>query len=245
MNIQDVLEKVRKLRALATSANVHEAANAAAAADRLIQEHRLHESQIEASTPDASREKAEESPDPLGFGARVQGWRWRLAVLLCAHYEVACYSSWRNGERTLHMVGRKSDVETVRYQVAYFTTEIDRLAAQHTRIGEGRAFFNAFRLGAVSGLIEAMAVEKRDAVTHTASGPIRGVGRQAAMVLVSRAKEARAEMERHHDFAKGGGPSWGRARDERGYSSGKRAGSGLSAAGKARLGGGSGRLLGS
>ena len=40
-HVSKVAEKVRKLLALATSSNVHEAANAAAQAQKLMQEHKL------------------------------------------------------------------------------------------------------------------------------------------------------------------------------------------------------------
>lgn len=240
VSIASVLEKVRRLRALATSANIHEAANAAAQADRLIQEHRLEESQIEATSGEPA-EKPSESPDPITFGRRVQGWRWRLAVRLCSHYDVASYSSWRQGERTLHMVGRKSDVETVRYQVAYYTIEIERLA-QSQKPGSwngGRSFFNAFRLGAVVGLLEAMATEKRETI-EASRAP--AATHRAAMVLVNRRDESRAELEKHHPKLRRGGPSHGSTSDAAGFNAGKRAGAALNKNGK-RIEGGSTRLL--
>ena len=45
--VEEVIAKVQKLCRLATSTNVHEAAAAAAAADRLIQEHDLAEAQLQ------------------------------------------------------------------------------------------------------------------------------------------------------------------------------------------------------
>ncbi len=45
-SLQAVLDKVRKLRALSKSANANEAAAAARAADKLIQQYRIDEAQI-------------------------------------------------------------------------------------------------------------------------------------------------------------------------------------------------------
>lgn len=246
MNIKDVIEKVRKLRALATSSNVNEAANAAAAADKLIQEYRLQEAQLE-SEGHAANEKPEEDGEPLFFGARVQGWRWRLASLLARHYDVACYSSWMrdargNNSRTLHMIGRKSDIETSRYQIAYFAIEIDRLAGA-TMKGRGKRGANAFRLGAVQGVYNAMYEAKR--ATQQAA-PINSQGSSAAMVLADRSKESRAEMaKRHPDLRRGGGPNISAASDGDAYNAGERAGRGLGARdGRSKLEGGGTRQLG-
>jgi hypothetical protein len=48
--LESVIAKIKALRALATSSNVHEAAAAAAQAEALLQKHRLDEAALEASS---------------------------------------------------------------------------------------------------------------------------------------------------------------------------------------------------
>lgn len=177
MALQDIIDRVRKLRKLATSSNVHEAATAAAIADKLIQEHRLEEAAIEGD----EHLSIEEDPEYLDFGSRVNSWQWYLYTRLIAHYDVAGYASWRSGHRTLHMIGRKDDIEIARFQCVYFATEINRLAVLIAG-GTGRSGLNSFRLGCVRGILEAIAEAKRAAMA--------GASQSTAMVLVNRKKEA-------------------------------------------------------
>ena len=246
MTMQDIISKVQKLRRLATSSNVHEAAAAAAAADRLIQEHRLHESEIEAQAG-AVEEKPTEDFEPLIVGTRTHTatWRYRLALNLAHHYDVACYSSWRKNasgqvDRTLHLIGRKSDVETMRYQDAYFTLEIERLArASGLR---GRAALNSFRLGAVSGLFEAMRASKQ-AVMQEARQDASVSKQSAAIVLASRYGDAKSARDKLHPDLKGGRAVPSNVSNYEAFSAGRRAGAGLYTGGQI-AGGGTGRALG-
>jgi hypothetical protein len=179
MAIQDVIDRVRKLRKLATSSNVHEAATAAAIADKLIQEHRLEEAAIEGD--EHLDVTIEEDPEFLDLGPRVNSWQWYLYTRLIAHYDVAGYASYRGGHRTLHMIGRKDDIEIARFQCAFYATEINRLAVVVAG-GQGRSALNSFRLGCVRGILESIAEAKRAAMANASQS--------TAMVLADRKKEA-------------------------------------------------------
>jgi hypothetical protein len=142
----DLIAKIQKLRALAQSTNVNEAANAAAAAEKLIAEHQLTEAELESSSNPPANEPTEEDADPIYFeaGDRRASWRWWLAGGLARLYGVALVGAhmrqptgeksayfpydpvvaWGSGVRA---IGRKSDVEIMRYQYAYLSVEIERL----------------------------------------------------------------------------------------------------------------------
>lgn len=179
MTTQDIIDRIRKLRRLATSSNEHEAATAAAIADKLIQEHRLEEAAIEGD--EHATIPIEEDPEFFDLGRRVNSWQWYLYTRLIHHYDVAGYSSWRKGNRTLHMIGRKDDIDIVKFQCAFFTAEINRLAL-HVAGGQGRSALNSFRLGAVQGILQALREAKAAAMAQASTS--------TAMVLVNRKKEA-------------------------------------------------------
>ncbi|NUP07781.1 MAG: DUF2786 domain-containing protein [Polyangiaceae bacterium] len=193
MSLEAVIAKVQKLRALAQSSNANEAANAAAAADTLIQEYRLSEADLEAKG--ASGEVPEEAVEPLfDGGARSVSWRRVLAGRLARHYDVAAYIE-RNllGNRQVdfayRVVGRPSDVATLRYMFAWLGDEIERLAkAQPAR---ERA---SFALGVVVGISRQLYESRRVANSTATPG--------AAIVLASRFEQSVAALDAKHAIKK-------------------------------------------
>jgi hypothetical protein len=164
-----LLDKIRKLRALSQSSNLHEAAAAAAKVNQLIQEHRLSEAELE--DPEV-HEKATTDVEPLtAWGGRRPTWKRGLIVFLRKNNGCAGYNEWRmvNGKKcqVSVIVGRPSDVQTVRYIYAYLVNEITRLAVLEGK-GKGKQWFTAFYMGALVGVIEAMK-KADDAVRATAT----------------------------------------------------------------------------
>lgn len=194
-----VLDKVRKLRRLSTSTNVHEAAAAAAAADRLIQEHRLEEAALEEAGGDADAPL--EDPDPvLTFGRKRATWRRVLFVAVCSHYDCASYlARTASGGWLGKIVGRPTDILCVREVLAYLISEIDRLT-DALMAGRGRTAHAAFRQGAAYGVWQALRASKAAAV---AAVPV-----STALVLASRKDLAEALLHRQHgDLRQEGPPS--------------------------------------
>lgn len=97
MTADTVIEKVRKLLALATSTNVHEAANAAAAAERLMAEHKLAAADVEARTGEAHDEDIE-TAEVVEDGRRLISWRDQLVGVLASVNGCQRFSSWKNVE---------------------------------------------------------------------------------------------------------------------------------------------------
>lgn len=184
---ESVLRKVRALRELAKSSNIHEAEAAAAQADALIQKYRLDEAELEAAG-DAEAEAIGGDHEPLQTGTRLDGWKGLLAAKLARHYGCYVYTRrfLRDGRRhvSIQIVGRPSDVATVRYMFAWLVGEIARLSAYES----GTSARNAFRLGAVTGIGNALYVSRKAAEAEHA----RTHGGAAAIVLVSRADAAKA-----------------------------------------------------
>jgi hypothetical protein len=249
----NVIEKIAKLRRLAMSTNINEAAAAAAAADRLMQEHGIAEAQLEAAG-EAPKETPTEEPTPLAFwiGNHVPQWQLQLGARLVHHYGCACYTDrsrrkvgldqWERG-RTLNIVGRPSDLASVRYMYAWLVLEIEGLAQRNR--GNGRAWINSFRLGAVRGVIEAMRAEKEKVMAETRqNAPIASANTCAALVLIdNRAKAAIAARDALHTNLKGGRSSRGPS-DGDGYGAGREAGARLGAQHKGLSSGGTRALKG-
>ena len=137
------LDRVRKLLALSKSSNEHEAAQAAALAQRIMEEHRLSMAMLDASG-------AGDAPmvwdDPLDSGGRMGTWRIRLALAV-ANTNGCEIISIRGGGVTLRVVGRASDATTVRYLYAFCVRAIDGLAKQYA--GRGAPWLNNYRAGCV------------------------------------------------------------------------------------------------
>lgn len=212
--LQDVIDKIAKLRRLATSTNVNEAAAAAAAADKLMQEHGIAEAQLEASG-EKDAEPIAHDPDPLiEWTGRRPGWQRVLAARLAHHY--GC-SAWGEHDHTIdgrnkhiyrmRLVGRASDIASVRYMYAWLVVEIERLAQQ--RRGHGRSWLDSFRCGAVDGVTNALYRAKKAVLAETATH----AGTSTAITLVeNRADLAKAERDRiHPDLRKAIGSGVARA----------------------------------
>jgi hypothetical protein len=192
MDLESVIEKVKKLRALAANAGtLQEAETAAALAETLIAKHRLDEAQIEADGGRPS-EPINEEVEPLWSSTtRDESWRAKLAGGLTRHYGCFWFRSvTTQGRKTVsnvyRIIGRPSDVAIVRHMFAWLTAEIARLSRRE----RGRSGQNAFRLGAVSGLLSAL-----ESSAQKVERAHRG---SAAIVLASRAAEATAAAKVLH-----------------------------------------------
>jgi hypothetical protein len=142
-----LLDRISKLLRLArNNPNINESAAAAAAAQRLMDDNNLSEAML--SNEGQSTEPVEDVIDfgargaPLGDGA-FQRWHYTLASRLqklhgCIVYKMA---------GRLQIIGKPSDVESVRYLYGYLVSEIKRLVSIHGK-GMGRTWRNNYCLGA-------------------------------------------------------------------------------------------------
>jgi hypothetical protein len=167
-DLVDILDRVRKLLALATSPNVHEAAAAAARAQALISRHHLE--QLVAGEPD---------PDPVTDGAeaplerarKLRKWRVVLAAGLCDVNGCVAYTVDLGREQELRVVGRSADRAMVQALWAWLPERLQWLSATHGA-GRSRSWHDDFRIGAVDAVIEALRAAAGDAHGEVSAGAL-------------------------------------------------------------------------
>ena len=177
-----VLDRLRRLLALATSANPHEAAVAAARAQALIERHRL-EGWL-AGEQASELDPIEDARDaPIAVARRIRTWKRVLASALAdVNGCVAYVAEGAEGEGIV-LVGRAGDRAAVALLYADLERRIEWLSATEGP-GRDRRWHEDFRIGVVD------AIEAR----------LRGVGAEvgaaldaAALVVVGSAAAAHTE----------------------------------------------------
>jgi hypothetical protein len=157
------LARVRKLLALATSPNPHEAALAAARAQALIEAHRLQ------AWLDAER-REQEDPDPivdaqgepLEVGRRIRKWKVVLASTLAEANGCIAYTLDRGREQAIVLVGRARDRAAVVELWGWLVRRIEWLSATHGT-GRDRQWHEAFRIGVVDAIAERLRAGNEEA----------------------------------------------------------------------------------
>lgn len=157
------LARVRKLLALATSPNPHEAALAAARAQALIEAHRLQ------AWLDAERHE-QEDPDPivdahgepLEVGRRIRKWKVVLASTLAEANGCIAYTRERGREQAIVLVGRARDRAAVVELWGWLVRRIEWLSATHGARRD-RQWHEAFRIGVVDAIAERLRAGNEEA----------------------------------------------------------------------------------
>lgn len=160
------LAKVRKLLALATSPNPHEAALAAATAQTLIETHRLH------AWIDAQRDVTAD-PDPivdarevpLEQGRRIRKWKIALAGALADANCCVAYVLGTGTNEAIVLVGRSRDRNVAAELWHWLVRRIEWLSATHGA-GKSRQWHDAFRVGVVDAVAERLAQAGAEARTQ-------------------------------------------------------------------------------
>lgn len=159
MTHTEAIEKARKLLRLSQSSNPHEAALAAARAQEIMDRFKIGaiSAEYENSAPAGIAEEIKNfGDDPVENKGR-DSWKWRLLSPLAELNQCKGYGK----AGTLCLIGRPSDVATVRYLYAWLAGEIDRLAGKHC-VGNGRTYWNNFRIGAVDTVIERLKAQQAE-----------------------------------------------------------------------------------
>lgn len=178
------LARVRKLLALATSPNPHEAALAAMRAQALIEAHRLQ------AWLDAERE-VEEDPDPivdardepLELGRRLRKWKVVLACTLAEANDCIAYTLTSGRDQAIVLVGRGRDRAAVAELWGWLVKRIEWLSATHGA-GRSRQWHEAFRIGVVDAIAKRLREGSEGARAELA---------RAALVVVEPARAAHRE----------------------------------------------------
>jgi hypothetical protein len=165
-----IIEKLKKLLALATSDNIHEAAAAAAKAQELIERYRIDRALLE-----GDEKETRAGDDPIATtvlhrfnGSRVMTWILNLAISLGEQNAVAVYYS-NAYPATIEGAGTERDLATVAYMVQYLIREVERLLKDAVKLHRrehgfppGRTWANSFRNGAVATIADRLARAKEE-----------------------------------------------------------------------------------
>ena len=183
-----LLDRVRKLLALATSPNIHEATAAAALAQTLIARHRLQTWLDADQTVADDPEPIEDARDtPLEASKRLRTWKTVLANALAEANGCFAYTLDRGTDRALVLVGRARDRAAVGALWTWLVTRIEWLSAT-LGAGQDRQWHEAFRVGCVTALADRLSGVAAD---------VRGECSAAALVRVDPvARAQRDALER-------------------------------------------------
>lgn len=171
----DLLARVRKLLALATSPNVHEAAAAAGLAQKLVARHRLeHWFDAEQTAADDPDPIVDARDTPLETSKRLRTWKVVLASALAEANGCAVYTLERGKDQAIVLVGRARDRTSVHELWKWLVTRIEWLSASHGA-GRDHKWHEAFRVGVV-GAVAARLVQ--------AEGEVRAEWTEGALLRV-------------------------------------------------------------
>ena len=179
----DVLARVRKLLALAGSPNVHEAASAAAAAQALVERHRLEGLlAAESAAEDPADPVTDGREAPLEAVRRLRRWKVALAAGLAEANGCLAYTAIAGDETLLLLAGRAADRQAIADIWGWLVTRLEWLSASHGP-GRSRAWHEAFRIGAAEVIAARLATAR--ATVETTLSP-------AALVRIEPVRAARA-----------------------------------------------------
>lgn len=211
----DVLARVKKLLALSTSSNVHEAASAAAAAQAMIARHQLEAllSADAAGDADGADPITDGREAPLEIAKRPRRWRSALASGLARINGGVAWSLDADDGTHLCFCGHHSDRKAMAVLFEALAARIEWLSATHGQ-NQSRQWHEAFLLGAVETIIARLSAARDDDAIDDSTALVR-VEPLAAL----RRDAVERFVESHLRFGKGRGYSV----DARGFAQGRRA----------------------
>lgn len=167
MSHEEALRKAMACLRLAKSSNPAEAALAAAKAQDIINRYGLDVSGADFEAQDKAKDeepiKDFDHNDPIDEVPRAnRGWALRLLSVVASVNGCRCYQGVNfdgNGGKRLMVVGRPSDVQTVRYLYGYFKNETTRLRDSNTK-GNSGAYKNHYCIGVVDAIVAKLREQK-------------------------------------------------------------------------------------
>lgn len=183
MNKSAIIEKVRKLLALANSNNEHEAALAARHVQRLLSQHNLAMADIEAGTENRSAERID-----LAAARNLPKWVRYLSGGVGSAFD--CQVLHDPNRRTLVFIGVGADPEIASYTFTYLDRTVRKLCTAYLKSLDNSSFSkrqrelarNSYYLGAVSAISRNLCEQKvQTPVTPNALVPVKDGLIRAAM----------------------------------------------------------------
>ncbi len=123
-----IVDRIKKLMSLSHSDNVHEAAEAAAQAQRLMMEHKIEMADLSLNSNEKRLpEEVVETGLEGTLERRSKAVQWRISLSSRIAGAFNCKVYFHSRTNFIGVMGLKSDVETVQYLMQYFGLEIERL----------------------------------------------------------------------------------------------------------------------
>lgn len=147
-----LLDRVRKLLALAESPNVHEAAAAASKAQEIITRHKL-EGLLEARR-EAEEKLSDGRDEPLEIARKIRKWKLVLASGLAEANGCMAYTvSAGRREQHLCVAGHPDDQDAVAALWDWLVKRLEWLSATEGA-GHDRDWHESFRIGAADTIVD-------------------------------------------------------------------------------------------
>jgi hypothetical protein len=188
-DLNRIVDRVKKLLALSTSANPHEAALAAAKAQEILFRHNLSMAMVEAELADGKT--SDYVKDRFDSG----GWMdWRRRLLAAVARNNFCRGVSYQGTRDVGIVGEPHNVIVVKHLYSFLVAELIRLADLEANAqpelpaDDARAWKRSFYQGAVRTIAQRLAEQRQRDVASD----------QRAMALVTRKDQELEEAYRNH-----------------------------------------------
>jgi hypothetical protein len=185
MTHEEAVTKAVKLLRLAQSNNEHEAALAMSRAQEIMDRYKLGNLSVE--TPTEPEESIQDFKADLldAESTVIATWKWRLVKTLCRQNQCKAYSLTQWGDRGrvkgFALVGRASDVQTVRYFYGWLHKEILRISQPLCK-GYGRNYALNFKIGMVETIVKNLEAA-RQATDSAVKQEAAQQGSMALMVL--------------------------------------------------------------
>lgn len=172
MTRERVIERVRKLLALSSSSNQHEAALAAAHAQRLLAEHNLAMSELDVHEQGAGEAE-------LQVARTVQKWLSSLFATVANGFDCFPIVTTTAGCSRLRFIGVGEDPAVACCTLQYLIKELRRLATAYLRTSEAaqgrlsaterQRIRTSYLLGGVQGVRQALAAQKAHTPTTSSA----------------------------------------------------------------------------
>jgi hypothetical protein len=186
-NIENVLNKIRKLSRLSESNNPHEAALAAEMMAKLMQEHQVTQAQLH--VPEEMQEKVtNDNVLSRGTGRNIATWMTNVAFGVCE--SVGCKLYFSAGHYML--IGRKSDSEAASYMFHAIVNQVKELANKHwENEGQycgihGKAWKNSFYLGASNTIYQRLKAQKAAMMDDLRRAATGDSGKGTALMVINK-----------------------------------------------------------
>jgi hypothetical protein len=171
VNKSPVIEKIKKLLSLANSSNEHEAALAAAHAQRLLSEHNLGMADIDSSHKPDKADRIE-----LEAAKNLPKWLRHLSAGVCSAFDCQAIHHPSNGKLTFIGVG--ADAQVAAYTFTFLVRTVKSLCSAYMRQHAGTTMTarnrelmrQSYYLGVVSTITSRLADQK--AATPVTTGAL-------------------------------------------------------------------------